>query len=156
MQSVLIRKATYDDIPAIYRLVQELAAFEKSESSIWTTLEDYQECFETALFGAHIAELNSEIIGICLYYPTFSTWKGKMLYLEDFVVSSEYRGKGVGQKLYDAFILEAKNQGCKLVKWEVLDWNEGAVRFYEKNGAIIEKNWWDCKIFFDQESHNHQ
>jgi GNAT superfamily N-acetyltransferase len=73
-----------------------------------------------------------------------------MLYLEDFIVSSDYRNHGIGQKLYNAFISEAKIQGCKLVKWEVLDWNEGAIRFYERNGAIIEKNWWDCKVVFER------
>ncbi|MBK7338473.1 MAG: GNAT family N-acetyltransferase [Saprospirales bacterium] len=56
----------------------------------------------------------------------YSTWKGKMLYLEDFVVSQDWRGKGIGHKLFDAFLEEGRKQGCRLVKWQVLDWNEPA------------------------------
>jgi len=154
MYKVNIRKATSDDIPAIFKLVKELAAFEKAESSVWSTLKDYEVNFKSGLFGVHVAEVRSGVVGLCLYYPTFSTWKGKMLYLEDFIVNSDYRNHGIGQKLYNAFIAEAKIQGCKLVKWEVLDWNEGAIRFYERNGAIIEKNWWDCKIIFERSTND--
>ena len=81
---------------------------------------------------------------------TFSTWKGRMMYLEDFVVNPEYRGQGIGQQLFDSFIAEAKAQDCNLVKWQVLDWNEPAVRFYERNKATIEKEWWNGKIVFPE------
>ncbi len=79
---------------------------------------------------------------------TFSTWKGKMLYLEDFVVKEAFRKKGVGQVLWNKYIDIAKEKDCALVKWQVLDWNEPAVKFYEKNGATIEKEWWNGKIIF--------
>jgi len=88
---------------------------------------------------------------MALYYMTYSTWKGRMLYLEDFVVQEAFRKAGIGQQLFDGFLQEANNKGCKLVKWQVLDWNVPAIKFYEKNKAIIEKEWWNGKILFIQE-----
>ena len=72
-----------------------------------------------------------------------------MMYLEDFVVSEQHRQKGIGQLLFDAFLNASKEQGCKLAKWQVLDWNQPAVNFYLKNGAVIEKEWWNGKILFN-------
>jgi GNAT superfamily N-acetyltransferase len=89
-------------------------------------------------------------MGMVLYYLTYSTWKGKMMYLEDFVVKEKNRGKGIGKALYEAFIEEAKHQQCQLAKWQVLDWNEPAIQFYTQNNAILEKNWWNCKVFFNK------
>ena len=83
------------------------------------------------------------------YYLTYSTWKGRMLYLEDFVVLPDYRRFGIGQLLFDALLEVARNKRCKLVKWQVLDWNQPALNFYRKYDAIIEKEWWNGKIFLD-------
>ena len=92
--------------------------------------------------------MDGKIVGIIIYYMTYSTWKGKMLYLEDFVVNQQYRKLGIGQHLFDAFLKEAKDKGARLVKWQVLDWNEPALAFYKKNKAIIEKNWWNgCLLY---------
>jgi GNAT superfamily N-acetyltransferase len=69
-----------------------------------------------------------------------------MLYLEDFVINQNFRRYGLGQKLFDAFIMRAKELNCTLVKWQVLDWNIPALKFYEKNHAVIEKEWWNGKL----------
>jgi GNAT superfamily N-acetyltransferase len=84
-----------------------------------------------------------------IYYETFSTWKGRMLYLEDFYVKETARRFGVGQKLFNAFHETAREKDCKITKWQVLDWNIPAVKFYKKNNAIIEKEWWNVKIFLE-------
>ena len=81
---------------------------------------------------------------------TFSTWKGRCVYLEDFIVKSEYRSQGVGQRLYDRFLLESKKMDATMVRWQVLDWNKRAIKFYEKNKALIDTEWWNCKYYFDQ------
>jgi len=143
-----IRKANKQDVKGIYDLVKELAVYEKEPESVKTSLADYEVAFEDDLIGAHVAIVDQEIVGMALYYMTFSTWRGKMLYLEDFCVTERYRSQGLGQQLFDAYIQEAKSRGCAMVKWEVIDWNEKAIRFYERNGATIEKHWWDGKIIF--------
>jgi GNAT superfamily N-acetyltransferase len=132
----------------VHDLVRKLAVYEKAEHEFIATLEDYQNDFKEGIFEVLLAEIEGEVVGMCLYYMTYSTWKGKMLYLEDFVVKQTYRQAGVGQQLFDAFIQEARAKGCRLTKWQVLDWNEPAIKFYEKNNAVIEKEWWNGKIIF--------
>ena len=143
---ISIRKATIEDLGAIHNLVRELAVYEKAEEEFVASLADYEADFQANVFEVLLAEQNQEIIGMCLYYMTYSTWKGKMLYLEDFVVKEAYRRFGVGQQLFDAYLEEAKRKGCRLTKWQVLDWNKPAIQFYQKNNATIEKEWWNGKI----------
>ena len=144
---VLIRPATESDIPGIHALVYELAVYEKEPEAVFTTPEEYLEDFRNGLFESHVAEMEGKVVGMTLFFMMYSSWKGKMLYLDDFVVNEQYRRFGVGQKLYDAFIEEGRRRSCRLVKWQVLDWNEPAIKFYEKNEAIIEKGWWNVKKF---------
>jgi GNAT superfamily N-acetyltransferase len=141
-----IRIATRNDIPALHALVGELARYEKEEDQFIASLDDYYSSFDEGVFEALVAEGPEGILGMALYYMTYSTWKGKMLYLEDFVVQEAYRRHGIGQQLFDGFLEVARTKGCRLVKWQVLDWNEPALRFYEKNKAIIEREWWNGKI----------
>lgn len=149
--TLLIRPATEADIPNIHSLVYELAVYEKEPEAVFTTPEEYLEDFRNGLFECHVAEIDGQVVGITLFFMAYSSWKGKMLYLDDFVVKEQYRRFGVGQKLYENFIEEGRRRGCRLVKWQVLDWNEPALRFYEKNDAIIEKGWWNVKKFlFEQ------
>jgi len=143
-----VRKGLYEDLPAIYSLVKELAVYEKAGDQVTASLADYQNDFSAGLFECLVAESDEGIIGMMLYYMTYSTWKGKMVYLEDFVVNEAYRKKKVGQMLFNAFLSEAENKKARLVKWQVLDWNEPAIKFYEKNEATIEKEWWNCKVIF--------
>ncbi len=129
-------------------MVVQLAIFEKEPEAVIATLENYYKAFEDGIIAGHFAVAeNGKTVGMTLYYEGFSTWKGKMLYLDDFVVWESYRRYGVGQLLYDAFLEEGRKRGCRLVKWQVLDWNTPALRFYEKNDAIVEKDWWNCKVF---------
>ncbi len=143
-----IRKANVNDLKPIYNLVIELAVYENEPDAVTATLKNYEENFNAQVFQSIVAEHNGKIIGACIYYITWSTWKGRMLYLEDFIVTEKYRKKGIGQLLFDRFLKEAKEMNATMVKWQVLDWNEPAIRFYEKNNAIIEKEWWNGKIIF--------
>jgi len=146
--SIQIRFAKKGDIQAIRDLVMELAIFEKSPESVTATAEDYDSAFDSGLISMLVAEKDSQIVGMTLYYDTFSTWRGKMLYLEDFVVNEAYRGHGIGDMLFDATVAEAKNRKCTMMKWQVLDWNTGAVKFYKRKQAEIETEWWNGKIIF--------
>ncbi len=144
-----IQQATKEDIYEIHRLVYELAVYEKEPESMVATVDEYMRAFEKGLFEALIAKDKSNTVGMALYCHTFSTWKGQMLYLEDFYVIEEYRHHGIGQLIFDEFLSIAQSKGVRLTKWQVLDWNETALKFYKKNNAVIEKNWWNGKIFFD-------
>ena len=144
-----IRKANKEDLPSIYNLVKTLANYEKSETEVTATLEDYQNDFQAGVFQAHVAEMEDKIIGMMIYYMTYSTWKGRMLYLEDFMVYEEYRRLGVGQLLWDELCKEAKRQGARLLKWQVLDWNESAIKFYKKIKQLLKRNGIMERLFFN-------
>lgn len=144
----LIRPATEADLPAIHDLVRQLAEYEREAHMFTTPLEIYEQSFAEGVFSAIVAEAEGRVVGMALYYLTFSTWKGRMLYLEDFVVTPEFQRQGIGQQLFDAFKARARELNCSLVRWQVLDWNTDATRFYERNGAVVEKQWWTCKIIF--------
>jgi GNAT superfamily N-acetyltransferase len=143
----IIRKAKREDISAIFGLVQELALYERAPEAVTTSVEIYLQDFENHIFDAHVAEMDGKVVGMILYYMAYSTWKGRMLYLEDFYVQEAYRRYGIGQQLFDTFLEEGRRQDVTLVKWQVIDWNDPALQFYEKNNAIIEKEWWNGKIF---------
>lgn len=148
LENIIIRKATLQDLPFIHELVRELAIYEKAEQEFIATLEDYDRDMKAGIFKAIVAEKDDGILGMVLYYMAYSTWKGRMMYLEDFIVKEGYRKHGLGQLLFNAFVEESKQQGCRLAKWQVLDWNTPAIKFYKKNNAIIEKEWWNGKLFF--------
>lgn len=150
MSQISVRKARKEDLEAIYGLVKELAIYEKEPEAVTATLKDYQNDYAAGIFEANVALDGAEVVGTTIYYMSYSTWKGKMLYLEDFVVKEAYRKKGVGQLLFDAYLAVAKEKKAVMVKWQVLDWNEPALNFYVKNNAIIEKNWWSGKIFLEK------
>lgn len=145
--SYTLRKGTKKDLEAVLQLVQQLAVYEKEPKAVTATLIDYEKAFDNNDIFIDLAIINNAIIGMTLYYPTFSTWKGKMMYLEDFYIIPEARGKGIGVALFDLFLATAKQEECVLTKWQVLDWNTPAVDFYLKRGATIEKDWWNGKMF---------
>lgn len=145
--TISTRKAIKSDLPAVLELVKELAIYENEPEAVTASLVDYQSAFDEDLIQVLVAEEESTIVGMALYYLTFSTWKGKMMYLEDFVVSETYRRSGVGDQLWEALLKDAKEQKCILLKWQVLDWNEPALNFYAKKKATIEKDWWNGKVF---------
>ncbi|MFM8372454.1 MAG: N-acetyltransferase family protein [Bacteroidota bacterium] len=140
-----IRPATVSDMPAVHALVFELAVYEREPEAVKTTPGEYLRDFLAGRFECIVAEENGNVVGMMLFFEAYSTWKGRMLYLDDFVVNEAWRGKGVGQLLFNRFLEEGKRRNCRLVKWQVLDWNEPAVHFYEKNDCIIEKGWWNVK-----------
>jgi GNAT superfamily N-acetyltransferase len=143
-----IRKVARHELSQVLDLVKQLALFEKAPQEVTVTLEEYERDFEDNIFDVFVATENEKVIGMALFYIGYSTWKGKMLYLDDFFVLPEYRNHKIGKKLFDVIINEAKEQQCNLIKWQVLDWNTEAQRFYQKYNAIIEKEWWNGKIVF--------
>lgn len=138
-----VRKAKKEDMPHVLELIQELANFENEPDAVEISVEDLvREGFgENPLFTCFVAEKNDQIVGTALIYFRFSTWKGKILHLEDLVVKESERGKGIGEALYRKVMQYAYNRGLKRVSWDVLDWNEDAIRFYERSGAKLMSDW---------------
>lgn len=142
-----IRKAVTADMYAVHGMVKQLATYEKAPEEVITTPELYIVDFEANRFDVIVAvsAKNEEIIGMALYYRAYSTWKGSYIWLEDFVVDETYRGKGIGKLLFDAVLEVAKQQNC-ILKWQVLDWNEPAIRFYNKYQAEYLYDWITCRL----------
>jgi GNAT superfamily N-acetyltransferase len=138
-----IRKGTIEDMPRVLELIRELAVFEKQPEAVEVTVADLERDGFGAnpLFQTLVAESDGVIPGIALFYNRYSTWKGKTIHLEDLIVSEKYRGSGIGMKLYQAVMEEAKKQNVRRVEWNVLDWNTPAISFYEKTGAVVFKDW---------------
>lgn len=148
---IKIRKAEMGDMEAIHALVRELAEYERGLHRVTTSAESYTHDFERKAFDAFVAEVDEEIVGMALFCGMFSTWRGRMLYLEDFVVKESMRGHGIGKMLFEAFIAEARKEKVALVKWQVLHWNEPGLNFYGKYETVFDDEWIDCKIYFSEE-----
>ena len=138
-----IRKGIESDLEGVLALIKELALYEKAPQEVTISLEQLREDgFGTRrLFEFVIAEFEGRVVGMAFYYFRYSTWKGKFLYLEDFVVSESFRGKGIGAQLFDAVMQVSLSEACVGMTWQVLDWNEPALHFYKKYGAHLDGEW---------------
>lgn len=143
MNNIIIRKVVQDDCARIMELVQELAEYEKEPDAVVVTLDHFIESGfgDKPVWWAIAAEAHGDIIGFALYYIRYSTWKGRRMYLEDLIVTEEYRGKGAGKMLLDELLVIAKEKGFSGIMWQVLDWNEPAINFYKKYNANFDGEW---------------
>lgn len=144
-----IRKGVREDIPQLLALIKELAEYERAGDQVENTEQMMLEdgFGKQPVFGFFVAEnKQKEIIGTAIYYYRYSTWKGRCLYLEDFVVKESWRGQRIGKALFDEIVKKAKEDQCRLITWQVLDWNEPAINFYNKINAQIEGGWLNCKL----------
>ena len=147
---ITVRQSQKEDMPKVLEYIQELATYEKAPDEMINTVENLEKdgFGDNKVFDCIVAEIENKVVGFALYYTGYSTWKGRTLYLEDFLVSEDYRRKGIGKLLFDEVVLEAKRRGVKRMDWQVIDWNEPAIKFYKKNNATIEKEWYNGKLFF--------
>jgi GNAT superfamily N-acetyltransferase len=140
----MIRPATPADIPAIHRLIVELAIYEKEPDAVKANHAD----LHAALFGARplaecvLAEMGGEAVGLALFFTNFSTWTGKPgLYLEDLFVLPSARGQGLGKALLVHLASIAVARGYARFEWSVLDWNAPAIGLYKALGARPMDEW---------------
>ncbi len=138
-----IRKARKEDMPMVHDLITELAVFEKEPDAVEVTISDLEnDGFKgTPEFICFVAEIDNKIEGLAIVYYRYSTWKGRVLHLEDLIVKESSRGKGLGTSLLDEVVRYGKDQKVRRISWEVLDWNEPAIEFYEKTGARVLRDW---------------
>lgn len=147
-----IRKGTKEDLPQVLSLIKELALYEKAPHEVTNTLEAMeQDGFgPNPVYFLWVAEKNNVIVGIAICYIRYSTWKGQMLYLEDIVVTESERGQKIGQSLMETVIQFAKDNNYHGLLWQVLDWNEPAIRFYKKFNAQFDGEWFNVKLSHKQ------
>jgi len=144
-----LRAALPDDVPAILGLIAELAAFEHLSAQMEAT----EERLRRHLFGPRpaaecwVAEVDGVVVAYAIYFHNFSTFLAQPgLYLEDVYVQPAFRGRGIGGALLRALGRLAVERGCGRFEWTVLDWNEGAIRFYRGLGAAVLPDWRVCRM----------
>lgn len=150
LSNVLIRPGTADDLDAAHQLILELAQYEKAPEEVITTPHILRRDYEAGWFEFYVAVYEATVIGMAWGHRAYSTWKGRMYYLDDLVVREQYRRSGLGGLLFEAFMQHACAEEAQLIKWQVLDWNEPALQFYRKINAIIETDWWNGKLYLDR------
>jgi GNAT superfamily N-acetyltransferase len=140
----VIRAATQVDIPVLVELIGELAEYERARDEV--EIDDVM--LERALFGpepsafARVATADDLIVGMALYYRSFSTWTGLQgIYLEDLYIRPAHRGLGIGKALLASLARLALDEGCSRLEWSVLDWNAPAIAFYRSIGAAAMDEW---------------
>ena len=148
----ILRPALPGDETAIHGLITELAVFEKEPLAVINTPHQIKiDLFQTKVCFAFVVEDKNlkEVIAFSLYFFSYSTWKGKCVYLEDLYVKESYRSEGIGQILFDAVVAVAREQKVARMDWQVLDWNAPAIKFYRKNKAVLDPSWINGRLFFD-------
>lgn len=144
-----IRSAQSGDEVKIMELIHALADFEKAPNEVINTAANlHNDLFEKKICHAIVAELKGEIVGFALYYFAYSTWKGQCLYLEDLFVQPRLRQHGIGKQLFAHIVSIAKISKVKRMDWQVLAWNEPALEFYKKQGALLDDEWVNGRLFF--------
>jgi GNAT superfamily N-acetyltransferase len=144
-----LRPATPADLTIIVSLIRELAVFEKLEHLVVTTPESLRPHLfgERPVAEAVVGEVDGAVVAFALFFTNFSTFLGQPgLYLEDLYVQPAHRGSGLGKALLKHLGALALARGCGRFEWSVLDWNENAIRFYEKMGATVMADWRICRV----------
>ena len=147
--TISVRLATAADVRAMLRLIVALAVYEREPDAVKATPASLRE----TMFGsgakvfAHVAEHAGEVVGVALWFETYSTWTGRpSLYLEDLFVDPAARGLGAGRALFVALAGEALRRRCARIDWAVLDWNETARDFYRAIGGFHATGWEPWRI----------
>ena len=147
-----IRKGKKSDLPSILNLIKELAHYERALDKVLITLNDLEKdgFGKHPLFWVLVAENENKIVGMAFYYIRYSTWSGKMFYLEDFVVKKGFRRMGVGSLLFEECIRVARKINANGMVWQVLNWNKSAMNFYQKYNSELKNDWVNGKLNKEQ------
>jgi GNAT superfamily N-acetyltransferase len=146
---IAIRPAVASDVPLVLALIRDLAVYEREPDAVVATEADLlRDGFgEAPRFHVLLAERDGEAAGFAFYFFSYSTWRGRsVLYLEDLFVRPAHRGHGLGKALMARLARIAVDQGCPRFVWEVLDWNEPALRFYASIGAEVWRSWLNVRL----------
>lgn len=141
-----IRSATAADAALILEFVRDLAVYEREPDAVKIGAEElrrdgFPEPGGERYFDCLIAEEDGGPAGFALFFPVYSTWRGRCLHLEDLFVKPQFRGRGIGKALLVRVAAAAVERGCAKLFWHVLDWNEPAIEFYKSLGAEPLTDW---------------
>jgi GNAT superfamily N-acetyltransferase len=151
---ISIRQAIKADCHRMMELVKELAVYENAPDEITVPFNQFVESGfgKNPVWWALVAETTGsdgikKVQAFALYYIRYSTWKGQRMYLEDLLVTEKFRGQGIGRLLFDQLKEEAIRKKYNGIAWQVLDWNEPAINFYKKLGAVqFDASWVNCSL----------
>ncbi|MDB0062716.1 GNAT family N-acetyltransferase [Crocinitomicaceae bacterium] len=147
---MLVRPAEPKDVSRIFDLIKELALYEKAPEQVTNTVEIlHHDLFVDTICEAIVAVEKGTVHGFALFYTSYSTWKGRSLYLEDFYVIEDQRKRGIGQLLFDDVLRIAKERKVARMDWQVLEWNQLALNFYAKNNAMLDYEWVNGRFIFE-------
>jgi ribosomal protein S18 acetylase RimI-like enzyme len=152
MENICIRKAAEADMPAVLNLIKELAHYEKCEDQVQMTAARLrQDGFgKSPAFNCVIACREEEVLGFCLSWYRYSTWRGRILYVEDLYVREAHRRHGIGKSLMEAVMESAQMEGISHIHLQVLDWNQPAIEFYKKYNPAFDDSWINVLIPLDK------
>lgn len=143
-----IRPASVGQVPLLLEMILEFATFEKLREEVRIT----EAMLERDGFGPQprfrtlMAEWNHAAAGYAICFPIYSTFQGPALFLEDVYVRQQFRDKGIGKALIGEVAAMALREGCGALRWEVLQWNQPAIDFYKRLGAIFLDDWKTVRI----------
>ena len=147
--SLVIHRARPDQVPQVFSLIRELAAYEKLSHEVEAT----EAMIADALFSdsprlfCEIAEWNGEVAGFAVWFLNFSTFSGRFgIYLEDLFVHPHLRGNGIGKALLVHLAKVCVENGWSRLQWSVLDWNAPSIAFYKSLGAVMMDEWTLCRV----------
>jgi len=149
---MIVRKGIKEDIPQVLDLIKELAEYEKALDQVSNTVERLENdgFGKSPVYDLFVAEAENKIIGMAITFFRYSTWKGKNLYIEDLVVSENFRRKGVGFKIFEEVKKFAKASSCVGISLQVLDWNQTGINFYKKLNMTLDNEWINCYLDLDE------
>lgn len=144
--AITIRLYSTADIPAIYDLIIEFAAFQKTPEKVMITPQQMQD--EKELFQCMVAQNDDgKIVGFASFFFVYYSWSGKALYLDDLYIQPAYRGAKTGTNLLMALKEFAINSKCRKMRWQVSKWNSDAITFYKSIGAVIDDVEINCDLY---------
>ena len=143
-----IKAARREDCEILLKFINDLAIFEKAAQEVSVTAEELQRdgFSDPRRFEALIVWQDKVPVAMAIYYHRYSTWKGLSLYLEDLYVDPEYREQGIASALMKYLCKAALARGCARFEWQVLDWNDGAIKFYKNMNASLDEEWINCRM----------
>jgi GNAT superfamily N-acetyltransferase len=146
--NLTISLASPTDVSGIYKMITELAVFEKEPDAVNTTLSSLANDMtgEAPMYRVIVIKNGIEVVGMAFWFLAYSTWEGRVLYLEDLYISPEYRGGGVGKTCMRLLATIATKLNCGRMSWQALDWNIKAIDFYKSLGAEVSEEWVNCRF----------